>query len=61
MIDGGMAPRDGRPILDGERFRPGQHVERQRRDLGLDGVEPVEGRGDGLWIRRNNRTSYIER
>ena len=57
MIDGGLAPRDGlQPILDGERFRPGQDVERQRGDLPLGGVKAVEGRRDGLPTRRGTRT-----
>jgi hypothetical protein len=52
VIDGGLPPINRlQPILDGQRFRRGQRVERQRRDLCLGGVEPVEGSRDGLPIR----------
>jgi hypothetical protein len=54
VIDGGLAAIHRlQPVLDGQRFRAGQHVKRQRRDLGLGGLEPVEDGRDGLrWHTR---------
>ncbi len=57
VIDGGLAAVNGlQPVLDGEHFGSGQGVERQRRELGLGGLEPVEGGRDGLSIRYRTRT-----
>jgi len=57
VIDGGLPARDGfQPVLDGEHFRRGQRVKRQRRDLCLGGLEAVEDGRDGLPIRHRTRT-----
>ena len=61
VIDGGLPARDGfQPVLDGEHFRRGQRVKRQRRDLCLGGLEAVEDGRDGLPIRHRSPNPYIE-
>ena len=57
VIDSALAALDLRqPILDRQRFGRGQRIKGQRGELGLGGVEPVEGGGDGLPIRYRTRT-----
>ena len=57
MIDGDLAAIDRlQSIFDGRHFRSGQRIKRQRCDLCLGGVEPVEGGRDGLPIRYRTRT-----
>jgi hypothetical protein len=42
------AAKHFRSLQQGQPLRGGQRVERQRRHLVNGGVQPVEGRGDGL-------------